>query len=393
MPLESLARLILLPDLELKKQFSLGRWGVGFIVKKPTPFEVCPKCANKCYTIYDHRQTKAWDQPIRGKAVQLIIDKRRFFCKTCQKPFMEHIPGIGKFKRTTERFRSGLCWASENFSDLQKVEKYFRCSSDLVYRATYEQLELRQRSRTYPLPEAIGIDEHSLRKPRYKATEYSTIVVDHKNKKVFDLIEGRNKEDLIAAFQKIHGTENVKKVTLDLSNTFRSFCRETFINAILIADRFHVQRLFNKKVNKYRMKVTGDDRKNPIRKLLLRNNDDIEPHERRAVRQWLNQYPDAREVYDYKEAMRRIFKMKGRNRAARALTKLTDRMAKSKLEDIRNLRKVIVSWRNEILNYHEGRLSNGRTEGFNRKAKLCQRRAFGYKSHSNYRLRLLNLCR
>ena len=53
-------------------------------------------------------------------------------------------------------------------------------------------------------------------------------------------------------------------------------------------------------------KATGDKRKNPIRKLLLRNDSDLEAHERRAVKLWLNQNPEVREVYEYKEAMRRV---------------------------------------------------------------------------------------
>jgi transposase len=36
--------------------------------------------------------------------------------------------------------------------------------------------------------------------------------------------------------------------------------------------------------------------------------------------------------------------------------------------------------------------TNARTEGFNGKAKLVIRRAYGYKSFRNYRLRLLNSC-
>ncbi|HET9235597.1 MAG TPA: transposase, partial [Oligoflexus sp.] len=32
-------------------------------------------------------------------------------------------------------------------------------------------------------------------------------------------------------------------------------------------------------------------------------------------------------------------------------------------------------------------------EGFNRKAKLCQRSAYGYRRFKNYRLRVLNMCR
>lgn len=46
----------------------------------------------------------------------------------------------------------------------------------------------------------------------------------------------------------------------------------------------------------------------------------------------------------------------------------------------------------EILAYFYCRLTNARTEGFNGKAKLVIRRAYGYKSFRNYRLRLLNSC-
>jgi Transposase len=37
-------------------------------------------------------------------------------------------------------------------------------------------------------------------------------------------------------------------------------------------------------------------------------------------------------------------------------------------------------------------LTNARTEGFNNKAKLVKKRAYGYRSFRNYRLRLLNAC-
>ena len=40
---------------------------------------------------------------------------------------------------------------------------------------------------------------------------------------------------------------------------------------------------------------------------------------------------------------------------------------------------------NKILNYFStGGLNNGRTEGYNRKAKLIQRSAYGFRSFKNY---------
>ena len=49
-------------------------------------------------------------------------------------------------------------------------------------------------------------------------------------------------------------------------------------------------------------------------------------------------------------------------------------------------------WRGEVLVYWRTRATNGMTEGFNCKAKLVKRRAYGYRSFTNYRLRLLNAC-
>ncbi len=393
MSVETLSRFILLPELKLIRAFNIGNWAIGFLVEKTTPFEVCPKCANPSKSIYDHRRVKIKDEPLRNKAAFLFINKRRFACKSCRKPFMEPVPGISKGRRTTQRLRAGVCWASETYADLTKVQRNYRCSADTVYRATYEQLELRRRSRVYPFPSDIGIDEHSLKKPKYQATVFASIIVDHKNKKVFELINGRSKPELEAGIKDIPGRENVRRVTIDLSPTFKSFVRHNFPNAVIIADRFHVQRLFTKKVNRYRKKVTGDKRKNPIRKLLLRNAADLEWYERRAVREWLNFYPELREIYDYKEAMRRIYLIKGKDRAEKRLRNLCDRMGRSKNIDVLNLRKTILSWRKEIVAYHEHQgMSNGRVEGFNRKAKLCQRAAYGYKKFKNYRLRLLNLC-
>ena len=56
----------------------------------------------------------------------------------------------------------------------------------------------------------------------------------------------------------------------------------------------------------------------------------------------------------------------------------------------KTLRKTLMKWRFEILNYFKNRITNARTEGFNNVAKLYQKRAFGYKNFENYRLRLLN---
>jgi hypothetical protein len=84
--------------------------------------------------------------------------------------------------------------------------------------------------------------------------------------------------------------------------------------------------------------------------------------------------------------------IRGADRAGLALTALTDRLASSTLPELQTFRRALMRWRNEILAHFGTGLTNGRTEGFNNKAKLVKKRAYGYRSFRNYRLRLLNAC-
>ena len=57
--------------------------------------------------------------------------------------------------------------------------------------------------------------------------------------------------------------------------------------------------------------------------------------------------------------------------------RLADELALTALPEVLRLRRTLMRWRTEILAYFPSRLTNGRVEGFNLKAKLVKRRAYG----------------
>jgi transposase len=71
---------------------------------------------------------------------------------------------------------------------------------------------------------------------------------------------------------------------------------------------------------------------------------------------------------------------------------MLDQMAKSTAAKVSTLRTTLLQWQKEILQCFITRISNGRTEGFNRKAKLIQRASYGIRNFENYRTRLLDAC-
>jgi transposase len=382
---------ILLPELNLLTHWQSDKFRTHYKCAKESDFEVCPRCAVKSYSVHDRRWVNVQDQPIRGSGVYLRILKRRFRCPSCKKVFTEPIPGVRKGFKTTERYRRGIRWACENFKDLKSVQKAFSCSAGLVYKTFYEQLEIKLRERkNNPWPTRIGIDEHSWLKGK-SGRSFVSLVVDYDNKKIFEAVEGKTALGLSENLAHIPGRERVKEVALDLCDPFKKFAREMFPNARIVADHFHVVRLLNPALNRARTEITGDKRSHPGRRLLLMNGSRLEYFERRALHQWLDHHPKLKELYFFKEAIHRFYRMRGFNKAARALIKLTDQMALSNLDEIKTLRRTLMSWRNEILNFFNNRTTNARTEGYNNLAKLLQKRAFGFRSFFNYRLRLLSL--
>jgi transposase len=345
-------------------------------------------------TIYDMRSVTVKDAPIRGVGVTLYITKKRFYCKKCKKPFTESIEGIRKGKRHTERYKRAVSWACDNFSDLTRVRRAMRCSSYFLYRAHYSNLEQKLKEKlNYPWGSKIGIDEHSFKKCRERGhMEFASFVIDYNKERPREIVLGKTCESLREGLAHIPGRENVLQAVIDMCDPFKKFIREFFPNAAITADKFHVLRLLSPALLRKRKEITGTRADAKAKRLLLMSGKNLDYTKKMTLLNFLKKYPELHELYQWKERIHGFYRIKGYERAKIAFIYMTDDMAKSTLKEIKTLRRTLMKWREEILNYFTSGLTNGRTEGFNNKAKLVKRRAYGYKSFRNYRLRVLTAC-
>ena len=393
MPNDSVLEGLLLPETQVVRVVAPKKAGrIDLYVKKTSPMEVCPRCACQATAVYDRRWVTVRDAPLRTRYLYLHIQKRRFRCPQCHRPFTEPVAGIQKGSRSTERYRKQILWAAERFSDLSEVRRSYRCSAGFLYKTLYRELERRRRTRLYPFPKYVGLDEHFFGRDRRGHRQFVTVVTDLKNRRLLELVHGKSSHDLHHALQSIEGPEHVQAVVCDLADPYKQFAQRFFKNAALVADKFHVLRLLHPAISRHRIAITGDKRALPARRLLLKNNRHLDPFTRRALFRWLERHPALHALYTVQQALHRFYRIRGHQRAYRALIKLTDQMAHHRISELQTLRKTLLKWRHEICNYFRFRITNGPTEGFNNKAKLVKRRAYGYKSFHNYRLRLLNAC-
>jgi transposase len=285
-------------------------------------------------------------------------------------------------------------FACDRYAHLNQVRKDFFVSSDFVYRAFYEKLELKRRKdNQYAWPKCIGIDEHGFGRDKVlRKKVFVTMVVNHNRKKLMEVVFGKSSQNLKDRLSHIPGRENVRFATIDMCDPYRNFILNHFPYAEIVADKFHVLRLLSPSIMKERKLITGKNADRKARGLLLCNSKNLDYFDRRAILDYLPRHPKLNALYHAKEALHNFYRIKGYTRAVVALGHMITRFKSSHYEEISRLGRTLENWKSEIQNYFKTRLTNARLEGFNNKASLVRRRAFGYKNPNNYRLRLLSVC-
>jgi transposase len=349
---------------------------------------ICPTCRRVTTKVHDTRTRVKADQPLGDQSVSLVVLRRRFACSRCRGTFTEDDSTCGRRRRLTHRLRIRMGEASVH-QTVQQVALSYGVSPATVRWAQAEYAEQQAETAPAPLTQG-GIDEHSVR----KGCRYVTGLHDLTRHRLFDVVEGRTSAVLQAALEKLPTPETIKVVSMDMSGTFRSAVQAVLPDAAIVADKYHVVARITKAVRDvwHRM-LRGKQRDDPLRRVgrwVLRGRENLSREEEATLRRVLRPYPALRRAWLLKEDFRRWY---GAASAASARVELGAwrRMIADlpDLPEIRALDGMLNLWQEEILNYFTDRVTQGSVEGQNNRAKVIQRRAYGYRNFTNYRRRLL----
>ena len=123
----------------------------------------------------------------------------------------------------------------------------------------------------------------------------------------------------------------------------------------------------------------------------------LNPDQRQDLEKLFARHPALQGVYELKERLFSLLCLKNQSPAqcrdnASQLFGFIETLRSSGLEAAATLAKTLSEWTEEIGCMWRFTRNNAITEGFHRKMKLIQRRAYGFRSVSNYRLRVIAQC-
>jgi transposase len=349
---------------------------------------ICPDCGRPSAKVHDTRARVKADVPLGGRPINLVLLRRRFACSHCPRTFSEDEPIGGTRRRLTRRLRERLGEESVH-QTVQQVARTYEVSPTTVRRAQAEYAQHHAPSAAEPVVQ-LGIDEFSLR----KGCRYATGLHDLTRRRLFEVVEGRTSAVLQGALEKLPSPERIQVVSMDMSGAFRAAVQAVLPDAAIVADKFHVLARITEAVRDvWRRLVHGTGRHDPLRRSgrgVLRGREHLSPEEEVTLRAVLRSYPALRRAWLLKEDFRRWYRT-----ASAATARLELRAWRRMIADLPDLPELqalagmLTQWQEEILNYFTFRVTQGPVEGQNHRAKVIQRRAYGYRNFANYRRRLL----
>ena len=269
---------------------------------------------------------------------------------------------------------------------------------DATIERIYEQFTIRKASERLSLicPQILGIDEHTL----HKKGRYVTTLCDLRRHRVFDVVEGKSEADLLGFLNRLKGRDKVRIVCMDLSSSYKSLVRKYFPNAMIVADRFHVVRVaMHHLLTIARELIPELARMNTrrIMRLMATRPDRLEERLKNELDRLFGKAPALKAVYDKLQQVCSILRSKNQNKPQckcliERLLHIIDELRQSGLKPAQTLARTLSDWREEIARKWRFSRSNGITEGFHRKMKLIQRRAYGFRNFQNCRLRVIAQC-
>lgn len=212
------------------------------------------------------------------------------------------------------------------------------------------------------------------------------------------MLEDRSKENLLnwLGERGIEWCAAVQFACSDMWDAYQEAAEQKLPNARRVVDRFHVMKNLNEALTKARRAIqkeadeTTKELLKGCRWLLVKNRENLTEDQQQKLTCMLEASPELKSCYQLKEAFRDLFNQDLTPKAAeKHLLRWVAQVEATSFKALKSFVGTLRNWWQQILNYFDGCYNNGFAEGVNLKIKMLNRRGFGYRNFSSFRLHVL----
>jgi transposase len=251
--------------------------------------------------------------------------------------------------------------------------------------------------------------------------EFYTVMTNRETGKIALLAETLQVRDLNNLIDKIDGVKNVvKTITADLSPTYEKFCEQSFSEATIVADKFHIVKHIIESVQAYRLRLKQEEiAKLPLTKkerreyekqtklingesriemltrsryVLFKRTETWTVSQQKRAALLFEIFPQLKTVYELTLQIRKWLDKENVGKYSWEIEKQLihwyDCAEKAKLPEVENLIRLISSHEEKITNYFKTGKTNAKAEAMNSKIQRFITANYGVRDKDFFLYRL-----
>ena len=326
--------------------------------------------------------------PLWGIRVYFRYAPRRVNCPDCGVK-VEQMPWASGKRTLTEAYAWFLSGWARRLS-WKEVAEVFHTSWEQVFRAVERAVEWGRAHQDLAGIKAVGVDEIAAG----KGHQYLTLVyqIDAHCKRLLWVGEQRTVRTLLRFFRWFGQARSqaLDFICSDMGRPYLKVIAKKAGQAVNILDRFHIMAHLGKAIDAVRAQEAQDLKKKgyePVlskaRWLLLKRPENLTEKQETRLADLVQYNLKSIRSYLLKEEFQLLWSYSSPYWAGQFLDTWCTKTMRSKIEPMKKVAKMLRRHRPLLLNWFraKGQLSSAVVEGFNNKAKLTTRKAFGFRTY------------
>jgi len=333
--------------------------------------------------------------PFWGIKVFFHYAPRRVNCPSCGVK-VEKMPWSKGKQQLTQAYGWFLAGWARRLS-WKEVAEAFHTSWDHVYNAVEMAVTWGRQHQDLSGITAIGVDEIQWQ----KGHRYLTLVyqIDENCRRLLWIGKERKAKTLLGFFRWF-GRERTRRLEYVCSDMWKPYLKviaKKAGHALHILDRFHIMMHMNKAIDKVRAEEARELKKDgyePVlsktRWLLLKCPENLTEKQEPKLADLLKYNLRTVRSYLLKEDFQSFWLYRSPCWAGKFLDKWCTRTMRSRIEPMKKVARMLRNHRPLLMNWFKakGQFSSGTVEGFNNKAKLTTRKAYGFRTYNTIEIAL-----
>ena len=369
-----------------------------------------PECCPKCGTCYDNNIEKHGFKKslikipsVSKLTTYLSLNKQRYICNNCNKTFTCTTNIVNYGCNISNNTKHSIAVDLIKKRSEKDIAIDNNVSPNTVERIIDSYYELDDKVYKHTLPQVLSFDEFKSVKSADGAMSFQ--VCNGKNGKIIDIVEDRKLNNLMKYFSRYsrESRMNVKCIVIDMYTPYISLIKIMFPNALIVIDKFHLVELISRTLNKTRIKLMKKDKENYNKlkrywKNILKSRYDLNcstwkkypcfknlTTEQDIVDYLISLDIEFEETYQIYQNLLYAFQNNDLTVLETTLSQTYNNISDYMKTSIKTLKGYVCYIKNSFTTgYH-----NGYVEGNNNFIKVLKRIAFGFRSFTRFKARIM----